>query len=261
MADFTWRSAGLTDRGLVRRDNQDNYFISKDGRVYVVADGVGGYNGGATASRIAVETIEELWSQGQYLPAEHIASWIRATVAEANRRIISKAQEDVSLDNMGTTIVIVVVDQAGDLHIGHAGDSRAVLVRNGEFNMLTIDHSVVMEMHMKGQLTAEQARMNMYKHLITRCLGHDEVVDVDYKKIEAKPGDCVVLASDGLSDEMREDEIGAVINSCTTPQEICQRLMQIVLQRGAHDNTTILTIVCEPEVTRSIETIPVTNGT
>lgn len=258
MADFTWRSAGLTDRGLVRRDNQDNFFISKDGRVFVVADGVGGYNGGATASRLAVETVEELWHSGADLPGEQIASWMRQTVAEANRRIIGAAQEDVTLDNMSTTIVIAVVDKAGDLHVGHAGDSRAVLVRNGEFKMLTIDHSVVMEMQMKGQLTAEQARKNIYKHLITRCLGHDEDVDVDYRKIEAMAGDCVVLASDGLSDEMREEEIGAVINTCTNPQEICQKLMQIVLQRGAHDNTTILAIVCSPAVTRSIETTPVT---
>jgi len=246
MANYAWHSAGLTDRGHVRRDNQDNFYISKDGRVFVVADGVGGYGGGATASRIAVETVDELWCQGKELNADELELWMRETVAEAGRRIISAAREDVALENMGTTIVMVVADKSGDLHIGHAGDSRAVLVRGSDLKMLTIDHSLVMEMHMRGQLTREQCRTNIYKHLITRCLGHDDFVELDYAKVEAQPGDRVVLASDGLSDEMREEEIGAVISKCTTPQEVCQKLMEIVLQRGARDNTTILTLVRAP---------------
>ncbi len=252
MANYAWHSAGLTERGHVRLDNQDNFFISKDGRVFVVADGVGGYGGGATASLIAVETIDELWCKGTDLQADEIESWMRETIAEAGRRIISAAREDASLENMGTTVVIVVVDQSGHLHIGHAGDSRAVLVRGSELKMLTIDHSVVMEMHMRGQLTREQCRTNIYKHLITRCLGHDDDVDIDYAKVEAQPGDCVVLASDGLSDEMSEDEIGEVICACISPQEVCQKLMEIVLQRGARDNTTILTIVRAPVPTHSL---------
>lgn len=242
MANYAWHSAGLTDRGRVRIDNQDNFYINKDGRVFVVADGVGGYGGGATASRIAVETVDELWCHGCDLAADELEAWMRETVAEAGRRIISAAREDVALENMGTTIVIVVVDKSGDLHIGHAGDSRAVLVRDAELTMLTIDHSVVMEMHMRGQLTREQCRTNIYKHLITRCLGHDDGVEIDYARLESKPGDCVVLASDGLSDEMCEEEIGVVISKCTNPHEVCQKLMEIVLQRGARDNTTILTI-------------------
>lgn len=253
MADFAWHSAGLTERGHVRRDNQDNFYISKDGRVFVVADGVGGYGGGATASRIAVETVDQLWCHGSELQADEIESWMRESVAEAGRRIMSAAREDVSLENMGTTIVIVVVDNSGNLHIGHAGDSRAVLVRGAELKMLTIDHSVVMEMHMRGQLTREQCRTNIYKHLITRCLGHDDDVDIDYAKVEAQPGDCIVLASDGLSDEMREDEIGEVVSKCISPHEVCRKLMEVVLQRGARDNTTILTIVRAPVPAHSIE--------
>lgn len=246
MVNYAWQSAGLTDRGLVRRDNQDNFYIGKDGRIFVVADGVGGYGGGATASRLAVETLEEWWVHGAELDADQIESWMREVAAEASKRIMCAAKDDVTLDNMGTTIVIVVVDKEGDLHIGHAGDSRALLVRGEELKLLTIDHSVVMEMHMKGQLTREQCRTNIYKHLITRCLGHDEPVEIDYSKIEFLPGDRIVLASDGLSDEMTEEEIGALINGCSAPQEVCQRLMETVLKRGARDNTTIVALSRSP---------------
>lgn len=248
MAKLAWQSAGLTSRGLVRKDNQDNYFISKDGRVFVVADGVGGYGGGETASRIAVETVEERWSLGVELESNDLEAWMRETAHEANRRIIDAAQKDVALENMGTTIVIVVVDKDGELHIGHAGDSRAVRVRNDEFKMLTIDHSMVMEMHMKGQLTLEQCRTNIYKHLITRCLGHDDPVEIDYSRFDFLPGDCVVLASDGLADEIPEDEICRLVQECADPGAVCKTLMDTVLERGAHDNTTIVAVVRSPKV-------------
>ncbi len=245
MSNFTWRNAGLTDRGLVRGDNQDSFFIGHDGRVFVVADGVGGSQGGATASRIAVETVEEKWCQAKGLADDGLEGWMRETIAEANQRIRTAAEGDDSLHNMGTTIVMVVVGQDGNLHIGHAGDSRALLVRDSELDLLTMDHSVVMEMYLRGQLTLEQCRVSPYRHLITRCLGHDQIVEIDYKLVEPVPGDCFVLASDGLADVMRESEIGPLIGKCEGPQAVCDKLLENVLERGAPDNTTIVTIVCD----------------
>ena len=242
MTKITWQSAGLTSRGLVRKDNQDSFHISKDGRAFVVADGVGGYGGGATASRLAVETVEECWDVGAALEAGDVETWMRETTAEANRRIIDTAQSDAALENMGTTIVLAVIDKGGHLHIGHAGDSRAVLVRDNQLKMLTIDHSMVMEMHMRGQITLEQLRNSIYKHLITRCLGHDEQVEIDYAKFDFLPGDCIVLASDGLSDEMAEEEISATVSGCIDPNVVCKKLMDTVLERGARDNTTIVAV-------------------
>jgi protein phosphatase len=242
MTTYTWQSAGLTSRGLVRPDNQDSFHISEDGRLFVVADGVGGYGGGATASRLAVQTLEEGWKVGSELDGDDVESWMRKTVTEANRRIIQGAQSDSALENMGTTIVTAVIDRSGSLHVGHAGDSRAVLIRNDELKMLTIDHSMVMEMHLAGQLTLEEARNNIYKHLITRCLGHDEDVEIDYSKCDFLPGDCIVLASDGLSDEMAEADISAAVQECYGAEEVCKKLMDTVLQRGARDNTTIIAV-------------------
>lgn len=245
MSTCTWRSAGLSHRGLVRRDNQDNFYMSIDGRVFVVADGVGGYSGGATASRIAVETVDARWNLFAHIEDKDIEQWMRDTVNEANKNIFSAAEADAELHNMGTTILIVVIGKNGNLHIGHAGDSRAVMVRGANLELLTIDHSVVMEMYLKGQLTREQARINPFKHLITRCLGHDEDLAIDYKVIEPQPGDCFVLASDGLADELVEEEIGELVGACNGPQSVCDRLLEKVLQRGARDNTTIVTFICD----------------
>ncbi len=245
MSKYTWRSAGLSDRGLVRKDNQDSFYMSKDGRVFVVADGVGGYSGGAIASRIAVETVDEMWCRAENLSDEGIEQWMRDTANEANRRISSEQEKDPRMHCMGTTILIAVIGRNGMLHFGHAGDSRAVLVRGSELDLVTFDHSVVMEMHLHGQITREQCRTNIYRHLITRCLGHEESVDLDYVVIEPQPGDCFVLASDGLADEMKEEEIGAIVSKCKEPQAVCEKLLENVLKCGARDNTTIVTLVFE----------------
>ncbi|MGH9552335.1 MAG: PP2C family protein-serine/threonine phosphatase, partial [Terriglobales bacterium] len=131
------------------------------------------------------------------------------------------------------------------------GDSRIVLVRDGELKLLTIDHSIVMEMYLRGQLTREQCRESRYKHLITRCLGRDESGEIDYATLEAQPGDCVVLASDGLADEVTEEEIGSIVSKCDGPQDVCDKLLENVLKRGANDNTTIVAIVRESNSVRS----------
>lgn len=245
-SNFAWRNAGLTHRGLVRRENQDCYFISPDGRVCVVADGVGGSDGGAMASRLAVETVEKRWLSAETLDDEGIETWMRETVAEANEQIRSAAEASTSLRNMGTTIVMMVIGEGGKVNIGHVGDSRAIRVRNSELGVLTKDHTLVMELHLRGQLTQEECRVNPYRHLITRCLGHDSDVELDYKAIDPQPGDWYVLASDGLSEVLREDEIGPIVEQCQDPQTVCDKLLERVLERNAPDNTTIVTVACDP---------------
>ena len=146
MSEFTWRNAGLTHCGLVRAENQDSYFISQDGRVFVVADGVGGSYGGAVASQLAVETVEASWRSAEGLVNDQIEQWMQTTAAEVNERIRSAAISNGQMQNMGTTIVVIVIDQEGRLHLGHAGDSRAMLVRNSELDVLTTDHTLVMEL-------------------------------------------------------------------------------------------------------------------
>ncbi len=244
MVELTWKSAGLTDVGLKRQDNQDNFFISEDERCLVVCDGVGGETGGALASRLAVETVETLWlSEPPELDdIDAVEAWMKRAVGEANTSVKQAADASEDKKTMGTTIVMAVMGEQGILHIAHAGDSRTTLVRDGKAEVLTTDHSVVMEMHLRGQLTLDQCAVNPYRNLITRCLGHEENVEVDYSNKQLEPGDWIVLCTDGLSEVVKPDELGPTVSRHTVPSEACDELLKMVLERNAPDNVTIIAV-------------------
>lgn len=248
---LSWQVAGQTDRGVKRSDNQDNFFISEDRHVFAVADGMGGAKGGAMASSTAVESLRKSWDES--LPdlnkPDQVRDWLLQAVIDANKAVREAAEASVDSKSMGTTIVIGVVDKLNVLHIAHVGDSRATLVRGDDSNGLTNDHSVVMEMHLRGQLTKEQCAASPFKHLITRCLGHDENTQADYRRLDLKHGDRIVLASDGLSEVVEEKEIGRLMEALCDPEEVCRMLVNTVLDRDAPDNVTIVTarFYCDKE--------------
>jgi len=244
MVNLTWKSAGLTDVGLKRKDNQDNFFISEDERCLVVCDGVGGETGGALASRLAVETVETLWlSEPPALEdVAAVEAWLKKAVSEANTSVKQAADASDDKKTMGTTIVMAVLGEDGLLHIAHAGDSRTTLVRDGKADVLTTDHSVVMEMHLRGQLTLDQCAVNPYRNLITRCLGHEENVEVDYSNKQLEAEDWIILCTDGLSEVVKPDELGPTVAQHTVPKEACDELLQMVLDRNAPDNVTIVAV-------------------
>lgn len=239
-----WRAAALTDAGCQRQRNEDNYYVSPDQRVFVVADGMGGAVGGAMASRLAVEAIEKLWNDRKphANDREAIRQWLDEAVALANRSVWNVAEEDSSVRGMGTTVVVAVQSEDNHLQIAHVGDSRAYLLRNGKPLVLTNDHSVVQEMVRAGRLTEEQARINPYKNLITRCLGHDLEVEIDQTPVEIKAKDWVVLCSDGLPTVLRDEEICAVLDKRQDPQGVCEELVKRTLDGGAPDNVTVVTV-------------------
>ncbi len=244
MVNLTWKSAGITDVGLKRQDNQDNYHISEDERCLVVCDGVGGETGGALASRLAVETVETLWlsEPPDLSDAEAVEAWLRRAVGEANTSVKQAADASEDKKTMGTTIVMAVTGDDGILHVAHAGDSRTTLVREGKAEVLTTDHSVVMEMHLRGQLTLDQCAVNPYRNLITRCLGHEENVEVDYSQKELQNGDWIILCTDGLSEVVKPEELGPTVSQHTNPGEACDELLKMVLERNAPDNVTIIAV-------------------
>ena len=156
----------------------------------VVADGMGGAVGGGRASKLAMEAVEKQWKD-ENPPTndnEAIKVWLTKTVNEANAAVWNSAEEDPSVRGMGTTIVVAVQSTDNYMQIAHVGDSRAYLYREGKVKLLTNDHSVVQEMVRAGRLTEEQARINPYKNLITRCLGHEERVEIDQVlNLETRP--------------------------------------------------------------------------
>lgn len=240
-----WRAAARTDAGCQRQRNEDNYYVSPDFRVFAVADGMGGAVGGAKASKLAVEAIEKRWKESPP-PAtdrDEIQKWLHETVTLANQTVWHEAEEDSQVRGMGTTVVVAVQSDDDTMEIAHVGDSRAYLLREGKPVLLTNDHSVVQEMVRAGRLTEEQARINPYKNLITRCLGHEEKVEIDQTPVELQAHDWIVLCSDGLPTVLRDEQIcDAVSDTHTEPDAVCEELVKQTLDGGAPDNVTVVVI-------------------
>lgn len=239
-----WRAAARTDAGCQRQRNEDNYYVSPDQRVFAVADGMGGAVGGAKASKLAIDAIEKRW---QEMPprtdtAENIQEWVLETVKMANQSVWRQAEDDSTVRGMGTTLVVAVQGDNGVMEIAHVGDSRAYLLRDGRPTLLTNDHSVVQEMFRAGRLTEEQARYSPYKNLITRCLGHEERVEIDRTPVEVRSHDWIILCSDGLPTVLRDEEICDVVDKKREPEIACEELVKQTLNGGAPDNVTVVAI-------------------
>src|ERR1700722_3526379 len=145
MSKLAWNAASVTDRGLVRKDNQDRCYVSPDQRLFVVADGMGGIKGGGEASRLAVEAIELFWKEEppQLTDPASVQDWLQRAVEKANESVCAAADIINSHSRMGTTIVVAVQADENKVHIAHVGDSPAYLVKQGSIGALTKDHSIV----------------------------------------------------------------------------------------------------------------------
>ena len=243
-AMLKWRVAAVTDAGCQRQKNEDNYFVSPDNRLFAVADGMGGDLGGAKASKLSVDAVENLWKERppRLDSRESMTQWLSEAVSLANQTVLSAAEHDASVRGMGTTIVVALQSDHDFMQIAHVGDSRAYLIRNGRPVLLTQDHSVVQEMVRAGRLTEEQARVNPYKNLITRCLGHDDKVEIDQTPVDLQPNDSIVLCTDGLPTVLRDEQICSAVETTTEPQTACDQLVQQTIEGGAPDNVTVVVI-------------------
>jgi serine/threonine protein phosphatase PrpC len=237
---------GATDAGKVRQNNEDALLVGegKDETLFAVADGIGGFEAGEVASRIAVEALREL-EPG--VPFE-------AAIGEANRRILAVGRGDERLSGMGTTIVAVRF--GGTLErpvaeVAHVGDSRAYLLRGGNLRPLTEDHSLVAELVRSGDLTRDQAAEHPQKNLITRALGAEAEVDVDTAILPVEAGDRILLCSDGLSDMVPEARISEILaESPDDPETPARRLLSAALDAGGADNVTVVVVDLKERVSR-----------
>src|SRR3990170_7552045 len=192
--------AAGTDIGHVREGNEDTYLVMDP--LFVIADGMGGHRGGEVASTLAVETMEHLFSRGEGTLAE--------LVREANRAVFERSMLERAVAGMGTTLTAAVIE--GDrVHLAHVGDSRAYLLRDGELRQLTEDHTLVHRMVMDGELTEAEAEVHPHRSILTRSIGVDGNVDVDEIDLDAKPGDRLLLCSDGLTGMLPDAEIERIL--------------------------------------------------
>jgi len=244
-------SFGGTDPGKKRKNNEDAYLIDDKIGLYVVADGIGGSEGGEVASRIAVDALAEvipdllretdrLQPSGVACKTESENSFLRQAFTIANNEIHYAGENNPELSSMGTTLAMILLKEEFAC-IAHIGDSRAYLLRSGELKQLTADHSFVAEQLRAGAMTAEQARMSPYRHIITRALGTNDEALPDIAQHRVQKDDRFLLCTDGLT-EMVEDEDIARILAYDAPREAVQKLLSIANDRGGVDNITSVVI-------------------
>ena len=228
------RSAGLSDTGRKRRQNEDAFVCEPP--LFAIADGMGGAQAGEVASRLAAAVFEEGAAavQGE----DGVATVVRA----ANARIFERAVHDPAVAGMGTTATVAVVDAAAaTVTIAHVGDSRAYLYRLGSLEQLTTDHSLVGELVRSGRLTEDEAAVHPHRSVITRALGTDADVEVDTLTVDGAPGDLVLLCSDGLSAMVRDDEILRVLEATgAAPRDAAEALVSAANAAGGEDNVTVV---------------------
>ena len=233
---------GITHRGAVRQQNQDTYAtrLLDDGRVIaLVCDGMGGARAGNIASAMAVETFMrrflELRDEGDDQER------MQQAAALANEEVFRRATSDEDCAGMGTTLVAALAgnEEAGILN---EGDSRAYHINQAGIALVTRDHSLVEDMVERGELTREQARTHPHKNLITRALGAEPMLLADCFRQPLRPGDYLLLCSDGLSNVVTDQEILYEVIHGGQEDTCCQRLLDITLHRGAPDNVTVVLI-------------------
>jgi protein phosphatase len=237
------RAAASTHVGLRRRVNEDRYALAPDLGLYLVADGMGGHTAGQIARQLAAEAslraVETL--QGATVsPSEKL----RHAVACANREIFNQARMQPELQGMGTTLVCLLASE-GRAALAHVGDSRAYLIRSGRIRQLTDDHSLVGELLRRREISEDAAREHPHRHVLTRALGVRPSVEPDLAEISPQAGDLFVMCSDGLTNHMRDEEIGAAIEGDL--QSACDALVDLANRRGGEDNTTVVIVRFEKE--------------
>jgi protein phosphatase len=229
--------ASLSDIGRHRDTNQDfcDVFESPSGsRLLVVADGMGGHRGGATASRIATETIGERFQAGTGESADILFDAITA----ANQQVHQQSIDDPELRGMGTTVVALLFDAEGLVWVAHVGDSRAYRLHAAGMEQITQDHSVVGEMVRRGLITPEEAEVHPRRNEILRSVGVEEQVDIDVAQVLSAPGDFFILCSDGLTGLVSDSEIAKVVKA-EVPEDAARRLIEMANDSGGLDNITV----------------------
>jgi serine/threonine protein phosphatase PrpC len=224
---------GVSHPGRRRRHNEDAYVVQPP--LFAVADGMGGAKAGEVASGLAAAAVQESANDGERGEA-HVA----ALIEEANRRVFRRAKEDREASGMGTTMTVALVED-DKVAIGHVGDSRAYLIRDGRLEQLTDDHSLVAELVRSGKLTPEEAETHPQRSVITRALGTEADVDVDTFSVQGAPGDLFLLCSDGLT-TMVDDEtiLEAVERHRPNLQAAAKSLITAANRGGGEDNITVV---------------------
>jgi serine/threonine protein phosphatase PrpC len=247
-------SIGISDTGKVRKNNEDSYLADDGMRLYVVADGIGGHEGGEVASRLAIEEFARVVRErfpgtdaqpapGRSREADPVASALDSAFMRANSTIIRTAAENPSLLGMGTTMTALLLRDT-TANLAHMGDSRAYHVRDGVLTQVTEDHTVIAEKMRAGLITPGQAKTSSYRHVITRALGIARELIVEHRSLEVRPGDTFLLCTDGLTEMVEDAEIRSILSDAA-PGAAAGRLVRAANKHGGVDNITVVVVHIE----------------
>jgi len=240
---MAWRFGAGSDVGRVRTQNEDAYGADEPKGLFVVADGMGGHAAGEVASGLAVRCATEGLAVLPPASLEEGRERLREAIADANQVILIEGQADPDRSGMGTTTTALLLSPDGWWMVGHVGDSRAYLVRDGVPTQITEDHTYVQELVNQGRISDEEARLHPRSSLLTRALGTAAQVSIDMFEGELRAGDRFVLASDGLMSMLPEDVIRELIADSECPaDEMVTRLIDAANEAGGHDNVTVLVV-------------------
>jgi protein phosphatase len=241
----------VTDVGRKRKGNEDALFLNPEQKLFVVADGMGGHAAGEVASKVAVDSINEFvcltsgdeeitWPFGLDENFSYDGNRLKTAIRHANRKVLETTKEKTEYEGMATTVAAVLVD--GDTaNIGHVGDSRIYLFSEGAFTQLTSDHSWVNEQIQSGVISPDQARGHPLRNVVTRALGGKADLVVDMQTRKMKPGEILLLCSDGLTTMVPDDDIARILGSAGG--DIEKAAKDLVAEANAHGGEDNITVV------------------
>lgn len=239
-----------TNMGIQRKKNEDAYYIIEDQKVYMVADGVGGNNSGEIASKTSVEFISNHLLAEPIDPAwtsDRIKDYFIHIIVKANKNILYKASAKDINQGMATTLVLAYLF-GKKCFIFNIGDSRAYLFRQGKLTQITEDHSFVNTLVKTGTITKEEGRVHPKKNIITRALGAESEIDVDFFSFELETGDVIILSTDGLHGEVGDYTIENIVKTERDMQKLCNRLVSMANLHGGSDNITVICLEYEGDI-------------
>lgn len=248
-ARIGWLIAGLTDVGLKRDLNEDTLLMAEatmpDGApygLYVVADGLGGHHGGEIASQLTIDAIHQHFIQEPPLPPEEsFGEWLKNAAMAANRAVLAHQENLAQAKKMGSTVVMALV-MGHRAHIANVGDSRAYLLQPEHIEQISVDHSLVERLVQIGQLTREEARTHKNRNVIYNTIGEKPDMDVSLYHTTIRPGERLLLCSDGLSGMVTDDDLLAISQNQPAPDRACRAMIEAAKLAGGSDNITCIIV-------------------
>lgn len=243
-------ASGNSDIGRKRKTNQDSFYVGADHKLFIVADGMGGHNGGDIASQMAVRVMPEYINKNQTLePIELLAS----SIQNSNSKIKNYGEKNPELVGMGTTIVSFFF-RAPNLYVGNVGDSRAYLINNKKIFQLTRDHSLVQEKLNYGVYDRQQASLDPQKNVLVRTVGFDDDISVDVFVYKVNRNDIFLCCSDGLHGKVSDEDILFLVNqhipdpsvaSKDQTDKLVNALIALANENGGQDNITAIVVIAQ----------------